>query len=108
MASKEELLARRRELITRSDAYREDIARNVDVWRKPLGTVDRAVGVVKQIGQRAPWLAGLAGAAWMVMRGKRGRGFKVPGAIGTAQTAWGVAQAVFGVIATLRRRSDRA
>lgn len=109
MASKEELLARRRDLIARSDAYREDIARSVEVWRKPLGTVDRVVGVVKDIGQRAPWLAGLAGAAWMVMRGKRGRGpLKMPGAIGTAQTAWGVAQTVLSIVSSFRRRSDRA
>ena len=108
MASKEELLARRRDLIARSDAYREDIARSVDVWRKPLGAVDRVAGVVKDIGEKAPWLAGLAGAAWMVMRGKRGRGLKVPGAIGTAQTVWGVAQTVLGIASTFRRRSDRA
>lgn len=107
MASKEELLARRRELIARSDAYREDIARSAEVWRAPLGTVDRVLGVVKDIGNRAPWLAGLAGAAWMVMRGKRGRGFKVPGVIGTAQTAWSVVNAILGVTSTFRRRSGR-
>jgi hypothetical protein len=108
MASKEDLLARRQELIARSDAYREDIARSVDVWRKPLGAVDRVLGVVKDIGKKAPWLASLAGAAWVVMRGKRGRGLKVPGAIGTAQTAWGVAQAVLGIVSNFRRRSGRA
>lgn len=109
MASKQELLARRRDLIARSEAYREDIARSVEVWRKPLGTVDHVVGVVKGIRVKAPWLAGVAGAAWMVMRGKRGRGLlKMPGALGTAQTAWGVAQTVLGVLSSFRRRSGRA
>lgn len=106
-ASKQELLARRQELIARSDMYRDDIVRCVGVWRGPLGTVDRVMGVVKDIGKKAPWLAGLAGAAWMVMRGKRGRGFKVPGAIGTAQTAWSVVSAILGVTSTFRRRSGR-
>src|SRR5262245_20711261 len=110
MASKEELLARRRDLIARSDAYREDIARRVDVWRKPLGTVDRVVGIVAGIGDKATWLASLAGAVWMVARGrdKRGRGFKAPGIFGPAQLAWSVAQGVIGVASTFRRRSDKA
>ncbi|HEX5030435.1 MAG TPA: YqjK family protein [Candidatus Eisenbacteria bacterium] len=108
-ASKEELLARRRELIARSDAYREDIARSVEVWRGPLDTVDRVRGIVRDIGQKAPWLASLAGAVWMVARGrgKRGRGFKAPGIFGTAQLAWSVAQGILGVASTFRRRSGR-
>lgn len=109
MASKEELLARRRELIARSDAYREDIARSAEVWRAPLGTVDRVVGIARDIGERAPWLASLAGAIWMVARGrdKRGRGFKAPGIFGAAQLAWSVAQGILGVTSTFRRRSGR-
>lgn len=107
-ASKQEILARRQELIAQSDMYREDIARCVGVWRGPLGTVDRVLGVVNDIGRKAPWLASLAGAAWMVMRGKRGRGMlKVPGMLGTAKTAWGVAQTVLGIASRFRRRSGR-
>ncbi|HET9941254.1 MAG TPA: hypothetical protein VFR25_09115 [Candidatus Eisenbacteria bacterium] len=109
MASKEELLARRRELIARSDAYREDIARSAEVWRAPLGTVDRVVGIARDIGEKAPWLASVAGAIWMVARGrdKRGRGFKAPGIFGTAQLAWNVARGILGVTSTFRRRSGR-
>jgi len=106
-ASKQEILARRQELIAQSDMYREDIARCVGVWSRPLGAVDRVLGVVNDIGRKAPWLASLAGAAWMVMRGKRGRGFRVPGMLGTAQTAWGVAQTVLGIVSSFRRRSGR-
>ena len=111
MASKEELLARRRELIARSDAYREDIARSAEVWRAPLGTVDRVIGIARDIGAKAPWLASVAGAIWMVARGrgKRGRGFPVPSIFGTAQMAWSVGQGILGVVSSLRRRrSDRA
>jgi hypothetical protein len=106
-ASKQEILARRQELIAKSDMYREDIVRCVDVWRGPLGTVDRVLGVVNDIGRKAPWLASLAGAAWMVMRGKRGRGIKAPRIFGTAQLAWSVAQGILGVASTFRRRSGR-
>jgi len=106
-ASKQELLARREELIAKSEMYREDIVRQVGVWSRPLGAVDRVLGVVSGIGRKAPWLASLAGAAWMVMRGKRGRGFKAPGIFGTAQFAWSVAQGILGVASTFRRRSGR-
>ena len=106
-ASKQELLARRQELIAKSDMYREDIVRCVGVWSRPLGAVDRVLGVVNDIGKKAPWLASLAGAAWMVMRGKRGRGFKAPRIFGTAQFAWSVAQGILGVASTFRRRSGR-
>ena len=106
-ASKQELLARRQELIAKSDMYREDIVRCVGVWSRPLGAVDRVLGVVNDIGRKAPWLASLAGAAWMVMRGKRGRGFKAPRIFGTAQLAWSVAQGILGVASTFRRRSGR-
>ena len=109
-ASREELLARRRELIARSDAHRDEIERCVDVWRGPLGTVDRVVGVVSDIRKKAPWLAGLLGLIWMGKRGrgKVGRAFKAPGIFGTAQTVWSVAKGVLGIASTLRRGGRRA
>ena len=109
-ATREELLARRRELIARSETHRDEIARCVDVWRGPLGTVDRVVEVVSDIRKKAPWLAGLLGAIWIGTRGrgKVGRAFKAPGIFGTAQTAWRVAQGVLGIASTFRRRGRRA
>jgi hypothetical protein len=108
-ASREELLARRRELIARSETHRDEISRCVDVWRGPLGTVDRVVEVVSDIRKKAPWLAGLLGAIWMGTRsrGKVGRVFKAPGIFGTAHTVWRVAQGVFGIASTFRRRAGR-
>jgi YqjK-like protein len=108
-ASREELLARRRELIARSETHRDEISRCVDVWRGPLGTVDRVVEVVSDIRKKAPWLAGILGAIWMGTRGrgKVGRVFKAPGIFGTAHTVWRVAQGVLGIASTFRRRAGR-
>lgn len=104
-SSKEELLERRRELIARSDAYRDEIARCVDIWRGPLGTADRVVATVQDIRRKAPWLAGLFGVIWMASRGrgKRGPRVRAPGIFGTAQTAWSVAQGIAGIASTFRR-----
>jgi hypothetical protein len=108
--TREELLERRRELIARSDAHRDDIARCVDVWRGPLGAADRVVGAVSDIRRKAPWLAGLFGVIWMATRGRGKHGerrVKAPGILGTAQTAWWVAQGIAGLASTFRRGAGR-
>lgn len=106
-ASRDAILARRRELIARSDAHRAEITRAAQVWRGPLDKLDRAVTVIGQLSRHAPWLMGGMAAIWMATRGKnkkrRSRSTKLPGLLGTAQTAWRVAQTVAGVTSSLRR-----
>ena len=113
-ASRDALLARRRELIAQSDAHREEIARCVDVWRGPLEGVDRAITIVGKLRRHAPWVAAGLAALWVGSRkgGKRARQEtdrrrggepRRAGLFHDARTAWRVAKTVAGVASSLRR-----
>ena len=106
------LLARRRELIARSDAHRDEIARCVDVWRSPLEKVDRAAEMLSHLRAHLPWLAAAGTAVWVATSGRRkkrravrGEERRLPGVLGKAQTAWQIARTVAGVASTVRRGS---
>jgi hypothetical protein len=111
-ASQDALLARRRELIARSDAHRDEIARCVDVWRGPLEGVDRAIAIAGKLQRHAPWIVAGLGAIWMGSRGGRRRSDKASrshraeprraGLFAHAGTAWRVARTVASVVSSVR------
>src|SRR5262245_34583375 len=69
------------ELIARSEAHREEIARCLAAWEKPMERAQRAVNVVGLLKRHAPKVMGIAAglaALWAV----RGRAPVAPGITG--------------------------
>ena len=65
--------ARREELIARSEAHREEIARCLAAWEKPAERVQRAMNVASFLKQHAPKVMGIAAGLatlWAIRGGK--------------------------------------
>jgi len=90
--------SRREELVTRSAAQRDEIARGVESWKKALNGVDRVVGVLGYASRIAPLLgAGLGLVTLLAARSKSASRW-----IRDATTAWRSARSVVSFVAGLR------
>ena len=92
---REALRARQNELIARSSAHRDEIARSLDAWRKPLERVDRAIEIAGRLRRHAPWIVAALGAM-LAFRPAPVRWLPRAG------TAWRVAKGVIGLVSSLR------
>jgi hypothetical protein len=76
------LLARRRALIARSDAHRDEFSRALEEWKGPLVIADRVIGIAGSLRRYSP-LFGVGVAVLLATRLKH-----VGKWIAYAQTIW--------------------
>ena len=85
------MLSHRRDLVARSAAYRNEIARSLDVWKQPLDLADGALELAGHLRRNAVWIvAGIV--ALFALQSLEG------GSLRRVQTAWRSARSILGLL----------